>query len=268
MPILYEYTDYKKYLSDVLSPSGATRGSRSRLAQALKCQTGFISQVLNGRTHFSLEHTILISEFLNHDELESSFLVLLVQLGRAGSTKLENHFKMQIHAIQERRKLISQRVGQAEQLSEKDQMRYYSAWYYSAIHVLTAIPKFQNKIEISKSLKLSLQTVSNCLEFLKKIGLISEMEGTFKSTAARIHLDKDSSMINQHHSNWRIKAIQSIDECKKEDFHLSGVWSLAEKDVEQIRNLLLKTIEKSEPILRESQDEVAFGIGIDFFRLA
>jgi uncharacterized protein (TIGR02147 family) len=264
---LYEFKDYKAYLSQRLSTSGELRGLRSRLAERLGCNAAFVSQVLKGTAHFSLEHAVLINDFLSHDEDETHFFMLLVQWGRAGSQRLEKYYRTQIEEILARRKLISERIGEAKSLSELDQTLYYSAWYYSAVHVLTAIPRFHDQDSIARALGISRQVTSEALEVLLRAGLVTQSNGKWKCTSARIHLNKNSPMISKHHANWRLKALQELDQRRPENLHFSGTWSFAEKDVDRIRSVLLESIERAEPILRDSKEETAFGIGLDFFRL-
>jgi len=49
-------------------------------------------------------------------------------------------------------------------------------------------------------------------------GLAEEKEGRFKIGNSRIHLPSNSPLISKHHTNWRVKAIQTL-----EDFHPARV---------------------------------------------
>jgi hypothetical protein len=54
---IFEYRDYKTYLNDTLEKRAREfneRGIRSRLSEAIKCHTAYVSQVLGGNAHFSL----------------------------------------------------------------------------------------------------------------------------------------------------------------------------------------------------------------------
>lgn len=263
---IFTYHDYKKYLSNALN-SGAGRGLRSRLAEALHCQPAFISRVLNSHAHFSQEHGMVINRFLQHSEAEAHYFILLLQLGRAGSKLLEEYYKKQIQEIQEKRQLISERIQVKQGLSKEDQMIYYSAWYYAAIHILLLVPAFQTKAVIARHLKLSLPLVSECLDFLVSVGLASLENERYKTGAARIHLSKDSPMISKHHTNWRIKAIQSLDCVGKEDLHFSGPICISEEDAGKIKKKLLDLLEQTEPMIRLSTEEAMFCFSMDFFKI-
>lgn len=266
-PTIFDFDDYKKYLNVVLDTKGETRGKRSKLAQAIGCGTAFVSQVLQGNVHFSLEAMIGINEFLGHTDEESHYFMLLAQMGRAGSKKLEHYYFGQIQEIQKKRQIISTRVGKVEKISERDQLEYYSSWVYAAVYVTTSIRKIKSKTDLAKCLGLTVNKVSECLEFLERAKLIQQKGGSWEVTSRRIHLTKDSPLISRHHTNWRNRAIQALEDGASEDLHFSGAWTLSEADVKKVKEQFLAAIERSETILRNSPEEVGFGVCLDFFRL-
>jgi uncharacterized protein (TIGR02147 family) len=266
--MIFEYRDYKKYLNAVLSTEGATRGSRSRLAEALRCQTAFISHVLNGNSHFSLEHAVVISRFLDHTPEESRYFILLVSLGRAGSKELEEHFKAQIEEIQRKRTQIKERITTDRTLSAEAQMRYYSAWYYAAIHIATSIPALQTRDRIAAALSLAPGLVSECLEFLVEHGLVAPKKDRFVIGPVRMHLGGDSPMISKLHSNWRLQAMQSLERPTTTDLHYSTVLTLSHDDAKKVRETLLHAIDQTERIFRPSPEEVVYCVGMDWFRVS
>jgi uncharacterized protein (TIGR02147 family) len=265
---IFEFTSYKSYLAKVLSPSGHSRGQRSRLAEALNCQTAFVSQVMNGDVHFSLEHAVQISSFLKHTSDEQHFFVLLLQRDRAGSKALREYFENQMKEIVARRQLIRERIHARPSLNAEAQMHYYSAWYFAAIHILTSVPEFQTPDKIAAALQLPLPLVNSTLDFLLKHGLATFEKGQYRIGNARIHLPADSPMVSKHHANWRMKAMQSMEQNDPENLHYSLVISLSESDRETIRNMILKLIENTEPVLKASSEETMCFMGLDFFRVS
>ena len=102
---IYDFEEYKKYLNvKAFLMMQSERGIKSKLARHLNCQTGFISQVLNGMAHFSLEHAIKINDFVGHSEDEAHFFMLLVQLSKAGNHDLKLYYKSQMEKILNRRR--------------------------------------------------------------------------------------------------------------------------------------------------------------------
>jgi len=264
---IYDFRDYRKYLETRLSTSGETRGFRSKLALRLNTKPAFISQVLSGKNDFTLEHCPVINESLGHNAEESHYFILLVLFARAGSKLLEDFFKVQIDDVLEKRKNYLERIKTSEVLSKNQEGVYYSKWYYAAIHLLTSIPEFQTKAAIAQRINLSPTLISEAIEKLVELGLLNEKNGRFRMTNKRILLKKDSPWIQQMHTHYRLRSIQSFNDPKKDDFHYSLGVSLSKKDYEEIRERVLQMLEELDPKMRESKEEEAYYLIIDLFQM-
>ena len=100
MGSIFDYTDYKKYLKDGLKQKPKSgHGFKSAMASAIHCQSAYISRVLNGDAHFSLEQAYALNGFLGHSEEEAEFFILLVSYARAGTQPLERFFLRKINEI-------------------------------------------------------------------------------------------------------------------------------------------------------------------------
>ncbi|OFZ01781.1 MAG: hypothetical protein A2070_01290 [Bdellovibrionales bacterium GWC1_52_8] len=119
---------------------------------------------------------------------------------------------------------------------------YYSAWYYSAIHLLIAIPEFQTKEALHRRLRISLKKVSEVLAFLLECGLASEDRGRYTPGITSIHLGNDSPTIAKHHTNWRMHAIQALEHETPEELHYSSAVSIAREYMPRIRKVLTQAI--------------------------
>ena len=209
-----------------------------------------------------------ISQFLQLDPAEEEYFLLLVHHGRAGSRDLEKHYETRMKEVLERRKEIDTRVKSDAGVSESDQMLYYSSWYYTAIHMCLMVPGLQTKKSISEYLGISIQAVANALGFLKNCGMVEQRGDRFVSGPTRIHLPSESPLIAKHHTNWRMKAIQSLDKRKDEDLHYSLIMSMSAGAAEKMRVILLNAIQEIEPILRQAEDQGVYALNMDLFGLS
>lgn len=265
---IYDYVDYKRYLISFFSyDKGQKNRSRSQLATMLNVRPSFISQVLNGHLHLTPEHAVLINDYLDHTEGESDYFLLLIHLGRAGSKKLCEIYLKQIEKIQKHREEIRERIQVKEEISKEDQMTYYSSWHYAAAHVLVSIKNSQTIDILSKHLGTSLIKTKEILELLESIGLISSKGRTYTVGKKRIHLSHTSPLISKHHTNWRLRAIESMDHTQKNDLHYSTVFAVSKKDIKCIREFCLKLIEETEAVLRPSIEETVGVLTLDLFRI-
>ena len=266
---VYRLRDYKAYLNkrlDELDEGG--RGSRARMSRAIACQTAYTAQVLRGVAHFNLEQGEAINDFLGHTEEQGHFFLLLIQFARAGMPKLKSRFQKQIESIVEGRQLLKNRLGVKEHLAEHDQLIYYSSWFYGALHALVSIPTYQTPERIAERLQIGIKQAAEALEFLLKSGLIERTQkGTLQIGKGQIHLGADSPLIAKHHINWRLQAIRAVERNPKAGLHYSSVVSISRKDEEHIRDTLTNFLQTIKPIIRESKEEEACSLSIDFFRI-
>lgn len=265
---VFEFLDYKAYLLSVIEsrPKGG-RGFRSSLAEVLSCQVTYITRILSGEAHLSLEQAEKANEFLGHSKDESDFFILLVLLNRAGTERLRERFRTQINEILQKRLNLKVRLNYQPGLSADAQAIYYSSWHYSAIHVLLGISNFQTKEALARRTGLPLTMIANTLEFLVGVGLAVKEGGLFKRGRAQIYLENQSPMISKHHVNWRIQAIRAIDRARPEDLHFSSVASMSYEDSLKVREIFVRAIEQIRPVIKDSKDEALFSYGLDLFEV-
>lgn len=261
---IFECESYKSYVNDWLDQQSG-RGQRSALATALKVQPAFVTQVLKGESNFSLEHTEVLNRYLGHGEAEAEFLYLLVQWERAGSENLRAYFHKSIEAIRAKRRVLKERLQIKEGMSELDRTRYYSAWYFTATHILLTIPAFQTRAAVGKKLNLSPAKTAEILDFLVATGLVEQTGDRYTVTNARIHLGNDSPELLKHHTNWRMRGVLALEHEQAQHLHYSSVVSLSHEDVTEIRETLVKAIEHVKARVRPSKEEELYAFCLDWF---
>ena len=217
---IFEYQGYKAYLTDRLEME---RGLRSKLAKHLRCQSGFISQVLNGDRHFSLEHMIEIAHFLELSEDETDFLILLTHFERASSSHLKSYYHGRIHQVRSNRQRIPMREG--KRLSEVELASFYAVWYHFAIYVYLEASQGASRASIIEALALEENTVRQSLNFLQSLGLAEEKKEQFFHKEGNVSVGRDSPFIDLVHKNFRLEVIRSLDQRKVEDAHYSQYFS-------------------------------------------
>lgn len=265
---LFDFDDYRAYLRHVLSRDGARSGLRTKFAHSLNCQSSYISQVLAGDVHLSLEQAYRANEFLGHDTSHAHFFMLLVQLARAGSHDLKKYYRSQIEGILRERSKIKNRVVASQELSESQQARYYSHSDYASVHMCLAVPKFQTTRALVEALKLSPERVEVILDFLIESGLADKKDERYTIGAVHLHLGPESPFLQQHHINWRLEALKKMNTQSGKHLHYSAAYSLSRKDFEKLRENLLQVIEKNLAVIRPSPEEMVVCQIIDLVPLA
>lgn len=264
---VFEFDDYRPYLTSRLGEAGKRTGLRSQACKAVGCHSTYLSQVLGGKTELSLEYAEAFNRFFHHGTEEGNFFLLLLLKSRAGSAALRERFQGQIDGVRKDRSALRGRLKEADEVSTFDQDRFYSSWLYGALHVLSSLPRLKTKSQLAESLGASETKVSEALEFLQRIGLIVSGKHGYQVGPRHVHLNSDSHFINRHHANWRLHAVQSLEASSPEDLHYSGAISLSKAAAQQIRADLLKTFKSSMALMRDSKEEVAYVYNYDFYRL-
>jgi uncharacterized protein (TIGR02147 family) len=260
---VFDYRDYKAYLRDIVDERG--RGERSRLASAVKCHLAYVSQVLGGNAQFSLEQADVLNQYLSHSEDEAEFFLLLVSLDRAGSASLRRRYESRVRETLHARTVLENRLKDKKVLPAESQATYYSAWYYSAVHLLISIPEFQTKEKIAARLRLPMPQLVKALDFLVSTGLATLEHGRYRTGQVTLHLKNDSPWIARHHASWRLQSVQSLERGEPGNFHYTSVVSFSDEDLPAARKILVDAIEKVREVVKKSPEKGLYCYTVDFF---
>lgn len=265
---VFDFVDYKTYLGKALEMRSQTqKGQKTKLAEALGCRAAYLSQVLRGSNDLSAEQAQAANRFLAHTPTEARFFLNMVLWARAGTHDLKEFYLAELKKQKDERVNLKNRVKSSRTLSEADQARYYSSWYYAAVHVIVSLNHIHRKAEIAKALGLPQKTISEVLEFLVEIGLLKNHGAEFLQGETSLYLDAGSPFITKHHTNWRMKAVQSLDQKNDKDLHYSGVITCSIKDAEKIQEILIQTVQKIRELVKASNDETLMAYTLDLFSL-
>lgn len=264
---VFEYSSYKSYLGAKAGATGTRRGVKMAMAKAINCQPTYVSQVLHGKAHLSLEQAEILNGFFSHSRDEAFFFLLLVQKDRAGTRTLRDFFQEQIEDVLKKRLILTKRLGAKESLSEIHQSTYYSSWIYAALHIALTIPELRTRDALSDYFHLPVRKITESLDFLISTGLIKATKEGYEVTNSQIRLGNDSINILKHHTNWRLQATEALDREQLTDMHYSGVVSLSRADVVKVKNIFLDAVKESQALIKDSKEEELCAVAIDFFSL-
>lgn len=269
MAEIFEFKDYKDYLVARLGPSGKRSGTRAALASHIGCQTAYISQVLSGTPHLSIEQAFKANEFLGHDKQAGDYFLLLVQKARAGTKELESYFQAKLNEIVGERTKIKNRLKNTQAISKEDQNRYYSNWAYAACHVALSVPELQTKEALAKRFKLPLPIVADIVEFLVASGLATNKGERYLTGPNHLHLAGDSENILKHHTNWRLQALKSLDQYDPtgHELHYAVTYSISREDALVLKEKIIRLIKDNLEVVGPSKEETLFCNVIDFFEI-
>ena len=265
--MIFEFLNYRDYLKSKLGEKGARTGQKKALSEHLKVHTTLVSQIVLGKAELSLEQAEGANAFFGHSPDESEYFMLLVLKQRAGTQALESRWKQKIDQMRSQYLNIGKRIEPEAEIDPRDQAKFYSSYLYGAIHALVSIKQFQTAEALAELLNRSLKDINERLAFLIKLGLVIEKNGRLSYGPQHIHLSSDSFLIKQHHNNWRLQAMQSLEDPAKNDLHYSAALTLSREDAYKIKDSLIQNLQQNVKVISESKEEVAYVYCMDFFAL-
>lgn len=262
---IYDYQDYKQIISDMILENPG-RGYQKKLSDAAGCKSSYLSKVINSYYNLTPEHALNLCHFWGFNDLEIEYFLLLVNLGRSGTSKMESHLKKKLVEIKQKRNDLAN-SGKRELLENSEILSsYYSTWMFSAIHVLLSVPQFRTVDAISKKLNLPSKQVEQILGQLKDFGFVSLKNGLWTYTKGSVHVHKNSPYVSQHHQNWRQQAVMSSSNHSVENkLHFTSVMSLSLKDFDQLKGEITDFINEKLKKLESSEEEEMACLCMDFF---
>ena len=263
----FEFDDYRALIrARFQSLPKHGRGELQKMANALKIHSTRISQILRGPTNLTPEQAAAAAVYLQLSELETEFFLALVNRERAGTQQLKRALEAQITKLRAQAKQMVHRLPRDKVIDEKERATFYSTWHYSAVRLLTSIPRYQTLEAIAEYFKLPSARVAQILEFLLASGLCVETsEGKVQLGPKRTHLENTSPLALRHHANWRLKAMQRHENLTDRELAYTGPMSLGPKEQKLAREELVLAIEKITKLAVDSEAEKVSCLNIDWF---
>lgn len=262
-----KFSSYKAIIKELIKTyPNKGRGVASRLATFLNVNTTFVSQVLIGDKHLSLEQGIKVTHFFEFSELEKEYFLTLINFERSGTKDLENYFELKLSAIKNQFQNIKSRVGNTQELTDSDKAIYYSDWKYQAVKLATSLDDCNSLREISHKLDVPMAKLHSVFEFLIEKGLIKQNKNKLSMGIAKTHVPASSPLVKRHHVNWRLKAIEHYEKLSDTELGFTAPLTISEKDFAIIREEILKFIQDLSKRVEKSDSEIVACLNIDWFK--
>lgn len=253
---IFKYEDYRLFLRDSLAlfPKKG-HGQVLKIAQYLQVHPTLVSQVLNGDRDFSTEQTLRLCSYLGLPTLESDFLILMVQHERAGTTDLKKYYLNKLAELKKSSLKIVNRLQDHRVLTEQEKSIFYSSWLYMAVWLYTSIADGVSVDDIANRFILPRAKIMEVLTFLKNAQLCAENEGRYQMLSQQLHLEYGSVYLARHHSQWRIKSLQRMEDITEQELMFTSPISISRKDFMKIREELVRLIKSTSQIIKDSPAE-------------
>ncbi len=237
----------------------------NRIAEQIGVHPTLVSQVLSGQRDFSVEQIYKLSTYLGLPALEADYFILLLQYERAGTSDLKSYYKGKIGHLKKESLKVSRRIKEHRSLSEYERSIFYSSRIYMAIWLFTSVSDGQTIESVSRKFAISRVQASEVLSFLKSVQLCKERDGVYQMSEQHIHLEYGSPFLARHHTHWRLQSLKRIDDLTEEELMFTSPFSISKKDFVKIREELLKLIQSTSPIIKDSPAEDIACMNLELF---
>lgn len=265
---LFEYDKFSDFLeNEVVKNTKIKHGEKKEIAEFINIHPTTLSQVLNRTRAFSDEQVFLLAKFFNLTEIECEYILLLHQIENSQNKIFKEALTKKKNKLKRRSQNLSERVEKDKEISDMDKSIFYSSWHYSCIWVFISLEHGKTRDEIHQRTGIDKRQVNKVLDFLVQIGLCIEKEGKYCQQLGRMHLDKNSPHLKQHHINWRIKSIQKLDHPDELDLNFTAPLSLSKKDFEKMREELVHFIQNLSATVEKTNPEEIYLVNLDFIKI-
>lgn len=262
---IFEYDSYKAFLKSHIE-THRRPGLIAELAKIAGCDRTYLSQVLNGKVHLTSDHAINLAESMGLSEAEQNYFLLMVLNDRAASAEAKDRLKKKMQKLADENLVLTKKIKSREipgELPEELKAKYYSSWYFGAIHILTCIPEYQSIEAISRLLKMDRKHIEEVLLKLVEMKLVEKSGERFLHTGNNLHIPSYSPLTSINHLNWRLRGVEKSS--ADAGIHYTTTFAVSAKDTQRLRSQLLDFIEKQRSMIHKSGSEEVFTFCCDLY---
>jgi uncharacterized protein (TIGR02147 family) len=265
---IYTYESYDAFIRDwIQSHPREGFGLITKIAKHLKTHPSIISLVVRGEKHLTFDQAGDFCDFAELADSESEFFLTLFQIGRSSKPSLIRRLKRKIERMRDEQFHLENRIQSPEYIDESITQTFYSKWYYSGIKNLAALEGINTTSEIAKWLHLDEELVDEVVNFLLAHGICQKKDGQLSAGLQITHLTSKDPLVYRHHTNWRLKALDSLgsNDFSSDHRHITAPVSLSNEDFQEVKKLLVETVQKITEIVKSSPSEKVACLNIDWF---
>jgi uncharacterized protein (TIGR02147 family) len=265
---VFEYKDYRELMKEhFMSLPKQGFGQLSKAAEKMNIHPSFLTSILNESKNMTTEQALDFADFAQMTELEADYFLHLVLENKSGTQKLKSHYQKKLTELKNKSAIIKNRLPPTVELSESAKAQFYSQWYYSAIRNCASLPQIKTVENFVDFLYLPRPLVVQVLEFLVSQNLVVLENGNYSVGPQSTHIGAGELLVTRHHTNWRLKAIEKLNQDSVQGLHFTSPLTIGEKDIPEVRKILLKTLDEIFDLIDVTEPDRFQVLCVDWFRL-
>lgn len=225
-PEIFDYTDYRSFLTDYYQQKKAANPSFSYNSFSIKAgfkNKSFIYNVIHGIKNISKSSAVMLSQAMGLKKMEAEYFENLVFFNQAKNLKEQNYFLEKLNSMN-----VKGKAFEALRL-RGDQYEFYSKWYHSAIRSLLDMYSFKDDFDwLARAVypPLTPKQAKASVELLENLGLIEKKgDGTYVITSQHITTGNESikiAVLNYHRDTAQL-VVNAIDTLPRNRSDISGL---------------------------------------------
>jgi uncharacterized protein (TIGR02147 family) len=264
---VFNFKSYKVFLSFQLHGEPSSRGSQTRLAKHLSCQSAYLYQVLNGKAELTEDQAYGVTTFFEMEPLESKYFLSLVSLSKAHTPDLRKYLQSYIAELAaEHSDLAASADAKSANLESAALDYYFSQSLPSLLHILTSSSQYQTEEALSRRLKVSRQLVARHLRKLSDFGFIEKTNERWNFKSTSLHFPEASAHNLSQHLIRRAQAMNSLLHREKEDSHFCSLFTLDPETYQKLKNILADFVSESQKMIHSGGPDEAYVLVTDLFK--
>lgn len=263
---LFDFTDYRDYFKERISPQKHGRGQQSACAKILRLHPSFLSQVVANQKDLSLDQAMALATYWGLSIDDTEYWLELVALSRAATHELKTFHQQKLKKLKAEKLSLKKDFSAAKTLQPLDQAIFYSHWMYSAIRIMISIPEEKNNspYTLSKKLNIPLTMVNQAIDFLLQSGLIQWSGDNLVITDKVTQIKNHSPSAFNHYRNWRLKALERVHLFGDTESMVTATVSISRKNAAAVNELIKKFTLEVKKLIDESHPEEFRCLNIDW----
>jgi len=267
MSTVLQYTDYKKFIYDMVKGEIPYHYSQVQLAKAMNCQAAYLSQVIKDKSELTEEQGIRLCHFLDFKRLETEYFLTILRISRAGTEDLKKYLQVSRDALVKSYHEISERVDISKNLETHEGMIFYcSSWIPPMIHLLTSMEKYQTIEALAKRLNLDESVIQKYLQSLLKYNFLTFENKRWIFKGDSFHIPKGSALDLSFMTNHRLYTLSHLPMRSEGDVHYSKMVTLDQATAAKIRQTIIDFLDQNNRYVEAAPEEDVYSFSIDFFK--
>lgn len=264
---IFACQDELQIIKNFIEQNAAVKSIKSKLAESAQCHLSYLSQALNGKVYLTPDHGFGLARFMQLNEVEAEYFMLLLQLKRASSRDFRSHLENRIAELRRKHFRVERSIKAKDKVSTVEMQRYYGDWRMQAVHMYLTVPKFQQISSLATKLNCSDLEIRSLVGELERMGLAKKSGEKWIAVLKDLHVSARSPFSVANQFQWKMRALQNLQEWDSSGVHYVATFSLSNEDMEKLKSIVIDFISKSRTLVQASPEECVAHLGISFFGL-